>query len=75
MMGMPHQLLQFFTYAHLPEFLQDTSRRFCELAKAVDETLPMNAEKTVALRKLLEARDCAVRALLFKDWADDHKAR
>ena len=34
--------------------------------QAVD-TLPSNPERTVALRKLLEAKDCAVRALLFKE--------
>jgi hypothetical protein len=40
---------------------------FCELAAQVEETLPSNPEKTVALRKLLEAEDCAVRAVLLKD--------
>lgn len=39
---------------------------FCELAKVIDGTLPDNPEKTTAIRKLLEAKDCAVRALLFE---------
>lgn len=64
---MKQYLLQFFEYAHLPERLQSVSKPFGELAKQVNETLPDNPEKTVALRKLLEAKDCAVRALLFKE--------
>ncbi len=59
-------LLQFFAYQHLPPILQDISRPFGELATRLTETLPRNPERTVALRKLLEAKDCAVRAHLFK---------
>jgi hypothetical protein len=59
-------LLQFFEYAHLPEHLQVISKPFGELAKHLQATLPDNPEKTTALRKLLEAKDCAVRAVLFK---------
>lgn len=59
-------LLQFFKYEHLPEHLQNVSRPFGELAKDIVESLPDNPERTTALRKLLEAKDCAVRALLFK---------
>jgi hypothetical protein len=57
-------ILHFFHYAHLPAQLQSTSRNFFMLAKNVVETLPRNAERTVALRKLLEAKDAAVRANL-----------
>ena len=60
-------ILQFFTYAHLPERLQVVSRPFGELAEQIVDELPRNPERTVALRKLLEAKDAAVRALLFKD--------
>lgn len=60
-------LLQFFEYEHLPPHLQEVSKPFCELAKVVDANLPSNPEKTVALRKLLESKDCAVRAVLFKN--------
>lgn len=60
-------LMQFFAYAHLPEHLQAVSKPFGELAEQVHATLPRNPERTVALRKLLEAKDCAVRALLAKD--------
>ena len=57
-------LLQFFAWGHLPERLQNVSRPFGELANVIVETLPRNPERTTALRKLLEAKDCAVRALV-----------
>lgn len=57
---------QFFKFAHLPEKLQAVSKPFCELADHVVDTLPRNPERTVALRKLLEAKDCAVRALIYE---------
>lgn len=57
-------ILKFFRYDHLPPALQEASRPFGELAKAVAERAPQNAETTVALRKLLEAKDAAVRAVL-----------
>lgn len=66
---MNEYLLQFFAYSHLPENLQAVSKPFGELAKLICETLPKNPERTTALRKLLESKDCAVRALLFKDEA------
>lgn len=55
-------ILRYFHYSHLPPFLQAASKPFCEIARHVVETLPRNAERTVALRKLLEAKDAAVRA-------------
>lgn len=58
-------LSQFFQYAHLPEHLQAVSRPFHEMAAWLVASLPRNAERTVALRKLLEAKDCAVRAVLY----------
>lgn len=59
-------LLQFFRYEHLPEELQAVSRPFGILALQITENLPRNPERTVALRKLLEAKDAAVRTVLFK---------
>lgn len=64
--NMANRLLQFFAYAHLPPHLQAVSKPFGDLAQHLDETLPSNAESTVALRKLLESKDCAVRAVLEK---------
>ena len=61
---MRDRLMQFFKYEHLPEQLQEVSKPFCDLAERIDTELPRNAERTVALRKLLEAKDCAVRAVL-----------
>lgn len=61
----PDPMLQFFTWTHLPVHLQDVSRPFCHLAEQIVETLPRNPERTAALRKLLEAKDCAVRARLY----------
>lgn len=54
-------LLDFFEYKHLPDSLQMVSEPFCTLAHTVASTLE-GPEVTVALRKLLEAKDCAVRA-------------
>jgi hypothetical protein len=65
----PEHIIQFFAYAHLPEHLQAVSKPFGEMAQNIVSTLPRNPERTVALRKLLEAKDAAVRALLAKDVA------
>lgn len=71
-------ILQFFSFEHLPPHLQAVSWPFCELARiivaegempagtAVEFPQPRNPERTVALRKLLEAKDAAVRALIAK---------
>lgn len=60
------RMMQFFKYAHLPERLQEASKPFCLLAEKVESDYPSNPERTVALRKLLEAKDAAVRALLYE---------
>lgn len=62
----PEHIAQFFAYEHLPPVLQEVSRPFGELASTILATLPRNPERTVALRKLLEAKDAAVRAKLAK---------
>lgn len=61
---MEEPILQYFAYRHLPEHLQSVSILFHNLAHTVVERLPRNPERTVALRKLLESKDAAVRALL-----------
>jgi hypothetical protein len=58
--------MQFFNYTHLPAGLQMVSAPFHKLASLIVVELPKNPERTVALRKLLEAKDAAVRAALFK---------
>ncbi len=57
-------VLHFFHYTHLPEKLRETSKLFFTLAYRITCAVPRNAERTVALRKLLEAKDAAVRANL-----------
>ena len=64
---MTEPMLQFFAYEHLPEHLQAVSKPFGDMANQIVETLPRNPERTTALRKLLESKDCAVRALLFSN--------
>jgi hypothetical protein len=55
-------IFRHFRFAHLPEHLQAVSKSFYALAEWVVLTLPRNPERTVALRKLLEGKDAAVRA-------------
>ena len=57
-------ILRFFAYEHLPPHLRAVSQPFGELAEHLVATLPAGAERTVALRKLLESKDAAVRAAL-----------
>jgi len=59
-------IAQFFAWGHLPPQLQAVSAPFQVLAKQLIDTLPRNPERTVALRKLLEAKDAAVRARLYQ---------
>ncbi len=56
---------QFFAFEHLPLSLQAVSAPFHALAQKILE-LPRNPERTVALRKLLESKDAAVRAAIAK---------
>lgn len=58
-----NRLMKFFAYTHLPPHLQEISKPCGELAEIMDK-LPESPEKTAGLRKLLEAKDCFVRAQL-----------
>lgn len=64
-------ILQFFAWQHLPPHLAEVSKPFGEMAEMIVANLPRNPERTVALRKLLEAKDAAVRARLFKEGGID----
>jgi len=64
------KLFSYFRYRHLPEHLQSRSRPFRDLAEHILESTPASAERTAAMRKLLEAKDCAVRAALPDDPED-----
>lgn len=57
-----NQIMDFFEYSHLPQHLQTVSKPICDLAKQMNEQLPDGPEKLAGLRKLLEAKDCFVRA-------------
>jgi hypothetical protein len=61
------RLIQFFEYSHLPAHLGKVSFEFFKLAEWMIDNLPENPESTVAMRKLLEAKDCAVRSILYKE--------
>jgi hypothetical protein len=56
--------MRYFEFSHLPEKLQAVSRPIGELAQKMEAELPDGAEKSAGLRKLLEAKDCLVRAAL-----------
>lgn len=60
------QVLQYFEYAHLPPKLQEVSKPLCDLAHAMAGGLGGSPEVIVGLRKLLEAKDCFVRAALAR---------
>lgn len=61
-------LMRFFAYHHLPEPLASISGQFNALARTLYEDERLDGpELTVALRKLLEAKDCAVRSALKEE--------
>lgn len=60
-------ILQFFAYQHLPPHLRPISQLFGGLVEELVLTLPRNPERSAALRKLLEAKDAAVRAAIYTD--------
>ncbi len=58
------RMLKWFAWEHLPEHLQEVSKPFSGLAKIINSDIAAGPERTGALRKLLEAKDAAVRAKL-----------
>ena len=58
------RMLKWFAYTHLPPHLQAVSEPFHSLAYKLSEAVDPGPERTVALRKLLEAKDAAVRAFV-----------
>ena len=59
-------ILKYFAYAHLPPKLRDVSAPICLIAFELVAMVPAGAERSAGLRKLLEAKDCFVRAALEK---------
>lgn len=62
--GNEEPMLRWFAFGHLPTHLQAISSEFSDLARIIVVNIPRSAERTVALRKLLESKDAAVRASL-----------
>lgn len=59
-----NSIMKYFAYEHLPAHLQAVSKPIGDLARLMDQSLPDGPEKSAGLRKLLEAKDCLVRASL-----------
>lgn len=55
-------MLEWFAYEHLPPKMAELSKLYCRLAKDTCRMTQPGNERTMALRKLLEAKDAAVRA-------------
>lgn len=72
---MPTTVAKFFEFAHLPAHLQAVSKPVGELAALMETTLPDGPEKSAGMRKLLEAKDCFVRAQLEAKQAADAAAK
>ena len=60
-MKLEDPILQYFEFKHLPPDLQEISEKFHDLAMWLVNNTPRVPERTVALRKLLEGKDAAVR--------------
>ncbi|MGK7663336.1 MULTISPECIES: hypothetical protein [unclassified Marinovum] len=61
---MSNPIMKFFEYTHLPAHLQEVSKPFGDIATQLNDQLPDGPEKSAGLRKLLEAKDCMVRAAI-----------
>jgi len=69
-----HPALQYFAYAHLPAHLQRISKPFHDLAvlmvdevmgtENIAEVCAPGSQLSLGLQKLVEAKDCMVRAAL-----------
>ena len=61
-------MLKLFADGHLErEDLRTVSTSFAALAEAIVLMVPAGPERTVSLRKLLEAKDAAVRAVAIPE--------
>lgn len=61
---MPSTTIKYFAFAHPPPKLQSVSKPLGELAEKLEALLPDGPEKSVGMRKLLEAKDCFVRCAI-----------
>lgn len=58
------EILRYFKFGHLPEHLAAVAAPFAQLANDLVQAIAPSAERSVALRKLLEGKDAAVRSAL-----------
>ena len=64
--GTPQErMFKHFSFAHLPDHLASVSKIFHDAVVSLCESTEPGPERTVALRKLLEAKDAAVRAKVY----------
>lgn len=62
---MKNPIMRFFAFHHLPDGpMKETSALVCGTANWMNDNLPDGPEKSAGLRKLLEAKDCFVRAAM-----------
>ena len=62
---------KYFEYEHLRhEKLKRVSKKFHDLAQELADEVPASEEAEAGMRKLLEAKDCFVRAELQRQWDD-----
>jgi hypothetical protein len=61
---MANAMLKWFNWQHLPAHLQGVSAPLKTVAEQLDAALPEGPEKSAGMRKLLEAKDCFVRAAI-----------
>jgi hypothetical protein len=61
------RIMQHFEYEHLADHLQQISQPCGDLATLMLALLPPGPERSAGLRKLLEAKDCFVRAKLDRE--------
>lgn len=57
-------ILRWFKSDNLPEHIRGVAEQFEKLAIDLDIALEPGAEKATALRKILEAKDAALRAVI-----------
>ena len=62
--GTGDRMMKWLSYAQLPQHLQVVSKPYWDLGILICNAIPAGPERTVALRKLVESKDCAVRAII-----------
>lgn len=64
---MPSTTIQWFKYDHLPPELRLVVAPIADVALIMEHELPDGPEKSAGMRKLLEAKDCFVRAAIVPE--------